>query len=102
MWWEWFNERQSTPLCCCFVSLQPTIDHRFDSYYNYCELFNLILSEFQLHVHISENYSSQSVHSDTDEPIDLELPNKWLWDIVDEFIYQVSVIPNLIPTITFP
>jgi len=43
-----------------------------------------------------------SVHSDTDEPIDLELPNKWLWDIVDEFIYQVSVIPNLIPIITFP
>ena len=28
--------------------------------------------------------------ADTDEPIDLELPNKWLWDIVDEFIYQVS------------
>ena len=26
---------------------QPTIDHRFDSYYNYCELFNLILSTFQ-------------------------------------------------------
>ena len=30
--------------------------------------------------------------ADTDEPIDLELPNKWLWDIVDEFIYQVSFL----------
>ena len=28
-------------------------------------------------------------HSGSDEPIDLELPNQWLWDIVDEFIYQV-------------
>ena len=25
------------------------------------------------------------------EPIDLELPNQWLWDIVDEFIYQVHI-----------
>ena len=28
--------------------------------------------------------------TDTEKPIDLELPNKWLWDIIDEFIYQVS------------
>ena len=82
--------------------LQPTIDHRFDSYYNYCELFNLILSEFNCMSTYLKTTPPLSVHSDTDEPIDLELPNKWLWDIVDEFIYQVSVIPNLIPTITFP
>lgn len=25
---------------------------------------------------------------DVEEPLDLELPNQWLWDIVDEFIYQ--------------
>ena len=25
------------------------------------------------------------------EPVDLELPNQWLWDIIDEFIYQVRV-----------
>lgn len=23
-----------------------------------------------------------------DEPVSLELPNQWLWDIIDEFIYQ--------------
>lgn len=33
-------------------------------------------------------------------PVPLELPNQWLWDIIDEFIYQViksnSVYSNLI------
>lgn len=46
----------------------PTIQQRFDSYYNYCHLFNYILS--------------------ADKPVALELPNQWLWDIIDEFIYQ--------------
>jgi len=44
------------------------IDNRFHSYFNYCNLFNLILL--------------------TETPINLELPNQWLWDIIDEFIYQ--------------
>lgn len=26
--------------------------------------------------------------SDSDEPVPLNLPEQWLWDIVDEFIYQ--------------
>lgn len=25
-----------------------------------------------------------------DKPVDLELPNIWLWDIIDEFVYQVN------------
>ncbi|XP_060581298.1 eukaryotic translation initiation factor 3 subunit L-like [Ruditapes philippinarum] len=25
---------------------------------------------------------------DADEPVGLQLPNQWLWDIIDEFIYQ--------------
>jgi translation initiation factor 3 subunit L len=54
-----------------YAKHKPTIDHRFDSFSNYCNLFNLILH--------------------TEEPIDLELPNKWLWDIIDEFIYQVGM-----------
>ena len=33
---------------------------------------------------------SQSKSSGSDEPIDVELPNQWLWDVVDEFIYQVN------------
>ena len=27
--------------------------------------------------------------ADADGPAPLELPNQWLWDIIDEFIYQV-------------
>lgn len=51
-----------------YANCQPTIEQRLDSYKNYCALFNLLLS--------------------TDKPISLELNNQWLWDIIDEFIYQ--------------
>ena len=30
---------------------------------------------------------------DTDEPVPLSLPDQWLWDIIDEFIYQVRSSP---------
>lgn len=26
--------------------------------------------------------------TDSDGPVPLELPDQWLWDIIDEFIYQ--------------
>ena len=45
-----------------------TTDQRLKSFFNYCELFNYILR--------------------TDQPVSLDLPNQWLWDIIDEFIYQ--------------
>lgn len=45
-----------------------TLDQRFNSFYNYCELLNYILSE--------------------NKPVDLELPDQWLWELVDEFVYQ--------------
>ena len=41
---------------------------RFESYYNYCSLFNCILT--------------------SGSPVTLDLPNQWLWEIIDEFIYQ--------------
>jgi len=50
------------------VAHAPTFEHRYESYYNYCNLFNFILNN--------------------SGPIDRELPNQWLWDIIDEFIYQ--------------
>lgn len=53
-----------------YSKLTPSLEDRFNSYANYCDLFNYILN------------------SPTDEPSDLELPNQWLWDIIDEFIYQ--------------
>lgn len=48
-----------------------TMDERTESYENYCDLFNYI-------VH----------NNDSPDPVDLHLPNRWLWDIIDEFIYQ--------------
>jgi len=46
----------------------PKIEQRFESYYNYCNLFNCILT--------------------SGAPVTLDLPNQWLWEIIDEFIYQ--------------
>ncbi|PVU98136.1 hypothetical protein BB559_001775 [Furculomyces boomerangus] len=51
-----------------YSKLQPTPEERVLSFENYCELFNYILN--------------------SDKPVSLELPNQWLWDIIDEFIYQ--------------
>lgn len=36
------------------------------------------------------NYPSLCLCTDADGPAPLELPNQWLWDIIDEFIYQVE------------
>jgi len=52
-----------------YSKLSPTVDDRFDSFQNYIDLFNIILG-----------LSSSAP--------DLELPMTWLWDIIDEFIYQ--------------
>jgi translation initiation factor 3 subunit L len=29
--------------------------------------------------------------TDSDGPVPLQLPEQWLWDIIDEFIYQFQV-----------
>ena len=42
-----------------YSKLQPTIEQRIESWANYCDIFNLLLG--------------------LDEPIELELPNQWLW-----------------------
>lgn len=53
-----------------YASIQggPTLEQRFHSYKNYVDLFNSILS--------------------AESPLRLDLPVQWLWDIIDEFIYQ--------------
>lgn len=51
-----------------YARRNPSLDERIESYKNYCNLFNFILN--------------------SDSPVALQLPNTWLWDIVDEFIYQ--------------
>lgn len=44
------------------------LDHRYHSYQNYNDLFLYIV--------------------ESPEPVALSLPNRWLWDIIDEFVYQ--------------
>jgi len=53
-----------------YASIQggPSLDQRFQSYKNYVDLFNAILS--------------------AETPLQLDLPIQWLCDIIDEFIYQ--------------
>ncbi|KAG8038903.1 hypothetical protein G9C98_003210 [Cotesia typhae] len=46
----------------------PTLEQRFGSFCNYCDLFNYIFNP--------------------DEPVQLELPDQWLWELIDEFVYQ--------------
>ncbi|MCP9263625.1 Eukaryotic translation initiation factor 3 subunit L [Dirofilaria immitis] len=55
----------------------PSLAHRFDSYQNYQELFCEILTPEK-------------------QPLSLQLPNVWLWDIIDEFVYQAwNIYPVL-------
>ncbi|XP_003748325.1 eukaryotic translation initiation factor 3 subunit L [Galendromus occidentalis] len=51
-----------------YANGKPLLDDRFNSYYNYVDFFNYILS--------------------SNEPVTLELPNQWLWEIMDDFVYQ--------------
>uniref|UniRef100_A0A0A9Y4I3 Eukaryotic translation initiation factor 3 subunit L n=3 Tax=Lygus hesperus TaxID=30085 RepID=A0A0A9Y4I3_LYGHE len=44
------------------------LQQRFNSFSNYCDLLNCILSG--------------------DRPVNLVLPDQWLWELIDEFIYQ--------------
>jgi len=46
---------------------QPTMSQRHESWVNYCNLFDYIMNEGEK---------------------GLALPHQWLWDMIDEFIYQ--------------
>uniref|UniRef100_A0A7S1XB54 Eukaryotic translation initiation factor 3 subunit L n=1 Tax=Compsopogon caeruleus TaxID=31354 RepID=A0A7S1XB54_9RHOD len=54
-------------------SIQPTLDQRVGAWENYCDLFNAFLN---------------------DELFDVCLPASWLWDAVDEFVYQFEAWCN--------
>ncbi|KAK9470980.1 RNA polymerase I-associated factor PAF67-domain-containing protein [Dipodascopsis tothii] len=53
-----------------YAKLQPSLEDRFVSYANYCDLFNYIFKS-----------PTSSLP---------ELPINWAWDIIDEFIYQFN------------
>ena len=67
-----------------YSRLQPDIDDRFHSYENSCELFNYLLSTAPSP---TQNHPL-TLTPDSDGPVELQLPEQWLWDIIDEFIYQ--------------
>jgi len=48
------------------ASVQPNLKQRCESWENYCNLFRIVL------------------HGN----VNMQLPNEWLWDMIDEFIYQ--------------
>lgn len=35
--------------------------------------------------------TSSDPSTDSEGPVELQLPEQWLWDIIDEFIYQFQV-----------
>ena len=49
-----------------YARLTPTLKQRIDSWDNYCSLFQVVLHGV----------------------VNMQLPNQWLWDMVDEFVYQ--------------
>ncbi|XP_073308744.1 uncharacterized protein [Primulina huaijiensis] len=49
-----------------YAKLSPTLKQRIDSWDNYCSLFQVVLHGV----------------------VNMQLPNQWLWDMVDEFVYQ--------------
>ncbi|KAG0454651.1 hypothetical protein HPP92_023943 [Vanilla planifolia] len=49
-----------------YARLSPTGRQRVDSWDNYCSLFGVVLHGV----------------------VSMQLPNQWLWDMVDEFVYQ--------------
>nr|CAD2191896.1 unnamed protein product [Meloidogyne enterolobii] len=55
----------------------PSLIHRYESYMNYSKLFSEILR--------TKEVNDKTVPN---EPVALQLPNIWLWDIIDEFVYQ--------------
>eukprot|EP01117_Protostelium_nocturnum_P000431 TRINITY_DN1049_c0_g1_i1.p1 TRINITY_DN1049_c0_g1~~TRINITY_DN1049_c0_g1_i1.p1 ORF type:complete len:607 (-),score=228.50 TRINITY_DN1049_c0_g1_i1:187-2007(-) len=51
-----------------YGKMLPTLDQRIESWKNYCDLFDYIIGG--------------------NAELPLELPKQWLWDMINEFIYQ--------------
>lgn len=49
-----------------YASTKPTLSQRVESWENYCDLFGVIINS----------------------NLNMQLPNAWIWDMVDEFVYQ--------------
>ncbi|CAG8626616.1 11523_t:CDS:10 [Dentiscutata erythropus] len=57
--------------------------------------FNRLTEKFYMKAPWPEaDFIAPLVNDDSDGPVALELPNQWLWDIIDEFIYQFQSFCN--------
>ncbi|TGZ73468.1 hypothetical protein CRM22_001491 [Opisthorchis felineus] len=56
------------------LSTSLSVEDMVQSYLNYCALFNKLIQ--------------------SEKPVSLTLPNQWLWDIIDEFLYQFQKFSN--------
>jgi len=54
-----------------FLKTQPTFEHRRGSWENYCKLLSLFVTDME-----------------DGQTLSVGLPNQWLWDILDEFVYH--------------
>jgi translation initiation factor 3 subunit L len=60
-----------------YSKVQPTFEDRKGSWENYCKLLELLVSDLE----------------DGDE-LTVALPNQWIWDILDEFVYHYQTYCN--------
>ena len=60
-----------------------------------CQNATLLEIYFSAHMLLSIMTDYVPYFIDADGPVRLELPNQWLWDIIDEFIYQVCEVKVL-------
>ena len=65
-----------------YARLQPTLEQRFGSWQNYTDLFSALLCMFVVLFALMSDRDAAS------EGVSFELPDAWLWDILDEYIYQ--------------
>ena len=75
------------------VTSFPELEEAHQSYLNYCSLFEALLSTFSLFrlsilLIMISNSDFSFFLAEPKNPVQLELPNQWLWDIIDEFVYQ--------------
>lgn len=64
-----------------------TIDSTLTKTVVNCSIISSVRPWFEQQSHNPHSYMS----ADSDGPVKLELPEQWLWDIIDEFIYQYQV-----------
>jgi translation initiation factor 3 subunit L len=66
----------------------PSLDERVESWFAYCKLFDLVLGSVKNDDDDDDKDSNNDGGDDASLLSSVVLPNVWLWDMVDEFIYQ--------------